>query len=75
MLFLQLLIDVFLKRFVILLKYLPNTKTMVSFLADCRQKYLNTEGKVDWSKVEVRWAELKKGKVSLANKFWNAGVS
>jgi arginine kinase len=43
---------------------------MVVFLADCRKKYLNAEGNVDWSKVEAKWAELKNVKVSLANKFW-----
>jgi creatine kinase len=45
---------------------------MVVFLEDCRKKYLNAEGKVDWSKVEARWAELKNVKASLANKFWTA---
>lgn len=47
---------------------------MVVFLADCRKKYLNAEGNVDWSKVEARWAELKNIKISLASKFWNASV-
>ncbi len=43
---------------------------MVVFLAECRKKYLNAEGNVDWSKVDTKWAELKNVKVSLANKFW-----
>ncbi len=43
---------------------------MVVYLADCRKKYLNAEGKVDWSTVDSKWAELKNVKVSLANKFW-----
>jgi len=43
---------------------------MVVFLADCRKNYLNAEGNVDWNKVEAKWADLKKVKVSLANKLW-----
>ena len=44
------------------------------FLENCRVDYLDGEGNVDWNKVEARWNELKKGKVSLANKFYNAEV-
>jgi hypothetical protein len=29
---------------------------MVVFLEDCRKKYLNEQGSVDWSKVEAKWA-------------------
>lgn len=45
---------------------------MVVFLEECRKKYLNDQGKVDWGKVDARWAELKIVKVCLANKFWTS---
>jgi creatine kinase len=45
---------------------------MVVFLADCRKKYLDAQGNVNWNQVDARWAELKTVKVSLANKFWAA---
>jgi arginine kinase len=47
---------------------------MVVYLADCRKKYLNAEGNVDWNKVEARWSELKNVKVCLANKFWTVDI-
>ena len=31
----------------------------IRFLADCRKKYLDTHGNVDWSKVNARWSFLK----------------
>lgn len=40
------------------------------YLEDVRKQFLNGEGNVDWDKVEARWAELKKVKVSLANKYF-----
>ena len=42
----------------------------VVHLQDCRKKYLDSDGNVDWSKVEQRWTDLKKVKESLANKFY-----
>ena len=33
------------------------------------------DGSVDWTKVEAKWAELKKVKVSLANKFFTEEVA
>jgi creatine kinase len=46
----------------------------IRFLADCRKKYLNEQGKVDWGKVKSRWAFLKTVKESLANKFFTPEV-
>ena len=46
----------------------------ISFLADCRKKYLNEQGNVDWGKVKSRWAFLKTVKESLANKFFTPEV-
>ena len=36
--------------------------------------FLDSEGKVDWSKVQGRWNDLKSVKVSLANKFFTNEV-
>ena len=47
---------------------------MVVYLEDCRKKYLNGEGEVDWSVVADRWQELSTKRVSLANKFFTADV-
>jgi arginine kinase len=50
------------------------TRNMVVYLEDCRKKYLNGEGEVDWSVVADRWQELSTKRVSLANKFFTADV-
>ena len=47
---------------------------MVVFLEDCRKKYLNEQGNVSWNAVQARWDQLKKVKISLANKFFTANV-
>lgn len=36
---------------------------------------MNGEGNVDWDKVEAQWANLRKGKVSLGNKYFTKEVS
>ncbi len=36
---------------------------------------MNGEGNVDWDRVEARWAELRKTKTSLGNKYFTADVS
>jgi len=41
-------------------------------LAECRKKYLDAQGNVDFNKVEARWGFLKTVKESLANKFWTS---
>jgi hypothetical protein len=64
-------IDIFFSDYIFKKHKYPKS-SMVVYLEDCRKKYLNAEGNVDWSKVEARWAELKNVKVCLANKFWNA---
>jgi creatine kinase len=51
-----------------------NSYTGIRFLADCRKRYLNEKGNVDWGKVRARWAFLKTIKESLANKFFTPEV-
>jgi creatine kinase len=46
----------------------------IVFLEDCRQKYLDQNGNVCWSKVAEKWDELRKVKTSLANKFFTSDV-
>jgi hypothetical protein len=47
---------------------------MVVFLEDCRKKYLDENGNVNWNRVSEQWAELAKIKLSLANKYFTADV-
>lgn len=42
------------------------------YLSECRTKYLNSQGNVDWNKVKARWTYLKTIKESLANKFFTS---
>ena len=51
-----------------------NSYSGTRFLADCRKKYLNVQGNVDWGKVRARWAFLKTVKESLANKYFTSEV-
>jgi arginine kinase len=51
-----------------------NSYTGIRYLADCRKKYLNEQGNVDWSKVRARWTYLKTVKESLANKHFTPEV-
>jgi creatine kinase len=51
-----------------------NSFSGTRFLEDCRKKYLNNQGNVDWGKVRARWAFLKTVKESLANKFFTPEV-
>ena len=44
-------------------------------LKDARKKYLNSEGNVDFDKIEARWGYLKTVKESLANKHFTPEVS
>ena len=45
------------------------------YLEEVRKDFLDGDGNVDWDKVEARWAELKKVKVSLANKYFTPECS
>ena len=37
---------------------------------DVRKLYLDENGNVDYTKIQARWDELKKIKVSLGNKYF-----
>ncbi len=45
------------------------------FIEQARKQFHDGEGKVDWDKVEAKWAELRKTKVSLGNKYFTKEVS
>ena len=44
------------------------------FKEDARKAYLDSEGKVDLGKIQARWTELSKIKVSLGNKYFTPAV-
>ncbi|CAK82767.1 unnamed protein product (macronuclear) [Paramecium tetraurelia] len=44
------------------------------FKDDARKAYLDAEGKLDLAKVQARWTELGKIKVSLGNKYFTPAV-
>lgn len=45
------------------------------FLENERLKYLNESGNVDWNKIQCRYDELKKVKISLANKYFTPEIA
>ena len=45
------------------------------FIEDARKGFLDGQGNVDWDKVEARFAELRKKKVSLVNKYFTKEAS
>ena len=48
----------------------PKEPVKIVFKEEARKDYLNSEGNVDFDKIEARWNQLKNVKVSLANKYW-----
>ena len=52
-----------------------NSYKGINYLADCRKKYLDSNGKVQWSKVKARWGYLSTIRVSLANKYFTPEVA
>ena len=47
----------------------------VVFLEDARKQFLDGEGNVSWDSVEAKFSELRKIKVSLANKYFTKDAS
>lgn len=46
----------------------------IVYLEDARKQFLNSEGHVDWDRVQARWDELKKVKTCLGNKYFTPEV-